>query len=150
MSIKFSISKLRHLLVFAVPVLAMLVLLLPSPIFAQTQSNWRGTMCVSDGQNVGAGDVATIQGLQCLIANVLFVAVRFIGLAGFVMFIFGAFRYMVSGGNSKETQGARDTITWAIIGLVVALSAVLIMNLLAAFTGIDTLTQFSIPASNTP
>lgn len=91
--------------------------------------------------------VATIQGIECLLANVLSVAITLIGLAGFIMMIVGAFRYLISGGNSKETETARNTMTYAVIGLVVALASFIILNIIAEFTGIKTILEFSIPNS---
>lgn len=116
---------------------------LPTPVHAQ--SNWEGTICVSEGGGPGTGDVATIQGLQCLVGNVLTVAIRVIGLAGFVMLIYASFRLLMAGSNSKATESAKNTLTFAIFGLVVALSAVIILNLIAAFTGVDIIKQFVIP-----
>lgn len=113
---------------------------------AQTQA-WSGVCVDTVGGNT---DVATIQGAQCLLANLLSVAISGIGLAGFVMMIVGSFKYLLSGGNSKGIEEAKGTMTMAIVGLVVALSAFIILNLLAAFTGTGTLfTQFVIPSSDT-
>ncbi len=119
--------------------------LLTSPAHAQTQ-DW-GTInshCVGGAQ----GDVATIRGLECLVANVLTVAVTIIGLGGFVMMIYGSFKYLLSGGNAKGIETARSTITFAIVGLAVALSAYFILNILAEFTGISMITRFQIPEIN--
>lgn len=94
--------------------------------------------------------VATIQGIECLIANVLSVAITLIGVTGFVMMIFGAFRYLISGGNSKETESAQKTLTYAVIGLVVALSSFIILNLIVQFTGVEQILNFSIGGNTTP
>lgn len=115
-----------------------------SALPVQAQSAWSG-VCIANDVGTGRGDVATIQGIQCIIANILMVAIRLLGLAGFVMLIIGAFRYLLSGGNSKGTETARNTLTFAIVGLVVALSAVIILNIISAFTGIEALTEFRIP-----
>lgn len=104
---------------------------------AQTTS-WTNTECVSHG------DVPTILGFECLIANVLRVAVTFIGLAGFVMLLYGAYKFLISGGNSKGMEDAQKTLTFSIIGLVVALSAFLIVRLISEFTGVDSILNFSI------
>jgi hypothetical protein len=113
------------------------------PAHAQIPTPW-------EQQNAGCvvNDVATIQGVGCLLSNVLNVAITFIGLAAFVMLIVGAFGYMLSGGNSKGTETARNTITFAIVGIVVALSAFIILNLISSFTGVDEVTQFEIPGSD--
>jgi hypothetical protein len=95
------------------------------------------------------GGVATIQGLRCIIANVLSVAITGIGLAGFIMLIIGGFRYLASGGNSKGAETAKNTITFAVIGLVVALSSFVILNLIAEFTGVKTILDFVIPEAGT-
>src|SRR5262245_53794023 len=109
-----------------------LLLSIISPVYAQTQT-WSG-VCVGPTQlnsNTNASDVATIQGIQCLVANIFTVIITVIGLAGFVMFIVGAFRYMVSGGNSKGTETAKNTLTFMVIGITVALSGFIILNLLS-------------------
>lgn len=111
------------------------------PALAQGPSPWTG-VCVDERTGV-----ATIQGLQCLIANVLQVAITVIGLIGFLIFIMAAFRYMLSGGESKGVEAAKNAMTYAVVGLVVALSAVIIINLLSAFTGIN-FGEFIIPDSN--
>lgn len=110
-----------------------------SPVAAQTQA-WSEGVCVENG-------VATVQGLQCLIGNLLSVSISGIGLIGFVMFIVGAFRYMLSGGNAKGTEGGKNTITFAVVGLVLALSAFMILNIIAQFTGISSILEFKIPTS---
>jgi len=115
----------------------------PLPVAAQTKA-WSG-VCIADRTATpGAGDVATFLGLQCLIANILSIALTLIGLAGFVMIIIGGFRYMLSGSDPKGADAARNTITFAVVGLVVALSAFIILNLIAAFTGIPSLTMFKL------
>lgn len=117
------------------------------PVQAQT-SDWSG-VCVGDASDLGvdASDVATIQGLECLIANIFTVFLAVIGLAGFVMFIVGSFRWMLSGGT-KGLDVAKGTMTTAIIGIVLALSAFIILNLVAQFTGVQSILTFSIPTSD--
>lgn len=121
--------------------------LLPASAYAQTTAPWDG-VCVS--QEITNGEetkVATIQGIQCIIANIFSIAISVIGLLGFVMFIVGSFKYLLSGGNSKGVESARNTFSYAVIGLVVALSSIIIINLVAAFTGVNTILNFVIPSS---
>ena len=124
-------------------VLSTLWLALPPSVSAQMAGpqKWAGD-CVEDG-------VATIQGLRCMVANILSIAITAIGFAGFVMLIIGSFRYLFSGGNSKGTETAKNTITFAVIGLVVALSSFVILNLIAEFTGVKTILNFVIPEAGT-
>lgn len=113
---------------------------------AQAQTlEWSG-VCVGSTEN--SEGVATIQGLECLIANVFVVAITVIGLAAFVMFIVASFRWLMSGGNSKGIESARNTMTFAVVGIVVSLSAFIILQLISSFTGIQSVNQFIIPTSD--
>lgn len=118
----------------------------PTPALAQGPQAWAG-VCIYTA-NDGEITVATIQGLQCLLANVLSVAITLIGIIAFFIFIISSFQIMTSGSNSKGLESAKGSMTYAVVGIVVALSAFLILNLISSFTGIN-LTQFIIPAANT-
>ncbi|NCN87800.1 MAG: hypothetical protein GW941_02800 [Candidatus Pacebacteria bacterium] len=107
-----------------------------------------GLNCTGTGSEVaGADDVATIQGFACLISNVLGVAITLIGMLALVMFIVASFRYLTFGSNSKSAEQAKDTFTYAVAGLVVALSSFIILNLISNFTGVD-VTSFVIPGAD--
>lgn len=135
---------------FRLIAITLAVVLLGAAPQAQAQVGpkpWSG-VCVGTGIT-GADDVATIQGVQCLIANFFSVAVSGIGLVGFVMLIVGAFRWQTSGNQTKGVEAGKNTITWAVLGLVLALSSVFILRLVAAFTGVSIITDFVIPSWNT-
>jgi len=106
---------------------------------------WTGVCVLDKTQSGFVSDVATIQGLQCLLANVLSVAVTLIGLAAFGVFVFSAIQLMLSGGNSKGLEAAKGSMTMAIVGIVVSLSAFIILGLISQFTGIN-FTTFIIPS----
>jgi hypothetical protein len=112
------------------------------PAQAQTRQ-WTasGSICVSGPNN----DVATIGGVQCLVANLLGIAIPAIALGSFVMLLIGSFKYLLSGGNAKGADTARLTITFAVVGLVVALSGFIILNLLVRFTGVNEINTFRVP-----
>jgi hypothetical protein len=137
--------------------LSSLALLLASPLviftraLAQTTEWTEANGCISNISVDGGATqfpVATIRGAECLLANVLQVAVTFIGLAGFVMFIVGAFLYLTSGGNQKGTTAAKQTVTYAIAGIVVSLFSFFILNLIADFTGTRGFMQFNLNIGN--
>lgn len=111
--------------------------------YAQTQS-WEKISggCVNDG-------VATLQGIACLGANILSVAMTILGLAGFIMVIYAAFNLLLSGGDSQAMEKSKKTLTFAIVGIILALSSFIIVNLIASFTGIDVIRNFKIPGSDT-
>jgi len=107
------------------------------PFLALYPQSW-SNRCVS------SGDVATIQGFECLFRNVLRVATTFCGLAFGVMLIVGGFKFILSGGDPKGTQSAQKTITTAFAGLVLTLALWIILRFVEQFTGLK-VTEFNIP-----
>jgi len=87
--------------------------------------------------------VATIQGLEGLFSNVVSVILGFGGIVLFVLLIVGGFNYLTSGGDPKKIEGAKATLTYAIIGIVVLVLAFLIIRLIETLTGAK-VTEFQI------
>ena len=65
------------------------------------------------------------EGVFTEITNTILFAV---GIISIIMLIWGGLRYILSGGDSKKVTDAKNTILYAIIGLVVALLAYAIVN----------------------
>lgn len=111
---------------------------------AQTTSAWSGK-CVGSYYGVpNTGDVATIQGFECLFYNVLQVITALAGIAFFIMFISGGFNYLFSGNDDKKVAAAASTLTMAVVGLVGIIVSYFILKLIQNFTGIN-VTDFIIP-----
>jgi len=68
----------------------------------------------------------TIQGgdIQTLLMNVYIVA----GIVAVVAIVIGGIRYTTSGGEASNIKAAKDTILYAVIGLVVVIMAAAITN----------------------
>jgi hypothetical protein len=105
---------------------------------ANAQSAW-------SGKCVASGDVATIQGLECLFGNILQVIVGLAGIIFFVMFVMGGFQYLFSTGDQKKAATASTTLTMAIMGLVGVVASYLILKLIQTITGAN-ITNFVIPS----
>ncbi len=59
-----------------------------------------------------------------------------VGFLSVIMLIFGGIRYIVSGGNSNAVSAAKNTILYAIVGLIIALFSYAIVNfVLDSLTG---------------
>ncbi len=56
------------------------------------------------------------------------IALYLIGAISVLMLIYGGIRYIVSGGDSKNVTAAKNTILYAIVGIVVAILAYAIVN----------------------
>lgn len=52
-----------------------------------------------------------------------------VGAVSIIMIIYGGFRYITSGGDSGKVGSAKNTIIYAIIGLIIVALAQLIVNL---------------------
>ena len=51
-----------------------------------------------------------------------------VGVVSVIMIIVGGFRYIISGGDSSSVQGAKNTILYAIVGLVIVVFAQVIIR----------------------
>lgn len=93
-------------------------------------------------------DVVGLCALETLFSNIVQMSAYLVGLAAFVAFLMGSFKYMTSGGDQKATQQAQQTITMAILGIILLVAAWLILSFVKQFTGVD-VTKFSIPGCET-
>lgn len=96
-------------------------------LFAQTNCNPDGvdlenTQCDTIFPQVTA-DSNTVQGIFSVVFYV-------IGAVAVIMIIIGSITMVTSGGDSQKVGKARETITYSAIGLVVAISAQLIIYFL--------------------
>lgn len=74
-------------------------------------------------------DLIGAEGVLTRISNVILMIV---GSISVVMLIYGGFRYIISGGDSKKVTDAKNTILYAIIGLVICILAYAIVNFVIA------------------
>lgn len=93
------------------------------------------------------GNVATIQGFECIFIRILNIATSLAGLAVFIMLLIGGFKYLTSGGDPKKAQSAKDTLSHAILGLVLIIAAWFILRFIEEFTGVK-VTIFKIPGAD--
>lgn len=109
----------------------------PSPTYAQ----WTPGVCTYTHE----GDqVATIGGLECLMQIALQYIVGFVAIGVLVMLVIGGYKLLTSGGDPKGVEGGKNVITYAIMGLVIALLSVFIINFIAQFTGATGILQFNL------
>lgn len=69
-----------------------------------------------------------LDGDSGIFKTVVNVLLFIIGLISVIMLIWGGIRYTTSGGNANSVTAAKNTIMYAIIGLVVAIFAYAIVN----------------------
>lgn len=86
---------------------------------------------------------ATIGDFQKVFQSLVSALIALAGIALFVMLVVGGVKYITSGGDPKATEGAKNTITYAIGGLVLILVSYLILVVIKAITGVN-VTEFKI------
>jgi hypothetical protein len=88
-------------------------------------------------------DVAQLQDLEGVFGNVVNVVLGLAGIVLFIMIILGGFSYITSGGDPKKVESARNTLTYAIGGMIFIALAYLILKFIEVFTGVP-VTEFKI------
>lgn len=82
---------------------------------------------IGDGVKKVGGDNAGMS-LEDGIKNVVNVLLFLLGAIAVIMIIIGGIRYATSNGDAGAIKGAKDTILYAVIGLIVAILAYAIVN----------------------
>lgn len=100
---------------------------LPSIAFAAdsniSDANTQDAVCEGIGLgNGGSGscDSGGSTSVNSIIHTVVSILSFVVGIAAIIVIIFGGFRYITSGGDSSKVSTAKSTITYALIGLLIA------------------------------
>lgn len=86
-------------------------------VFDQCKSNADSAVCKAKGDSLGK-----------MIQTVINILLYILGAVAVVMIVIGGIRYTTSNGDSGAIKSAKDTILYAVIGLVVAILAYSIVN----------------------
>ena len=113
----------------------------PAKVSAQSTGSATGTVTgTGDIQgNLKCGTTLSTENSSCdvqegttkvndLITTIVNIFSIIVGLISVVMIIYGGFRYVTSGGDSNNVSSAKNTIIYAIIGLVVVALAQFIVQ----------------------
>ena len=86
-------------------------------VFDQCKSNTSSAVCKSKNDNATT--------IAKTVVNLLFTV---LGIISVIMIVIGGIRYTTSGGDSAGLRNARDTIIYAVVGLVIAILSFSIVN----------------------
>lgn len=67
-----------------------------------------------------------------IIKNVINTLLFVLGMIAVIMIVIGGIRYATSGGDSTQVQAAKNTILYAVVGVVVAIMSFAIVNFVLA------------------
>lgn len=135
---KIMITKLRNILV-ATLALGVIAAPVAAPVLVSAAGNTIQD-CLSGGvglsvgngnacpQSPQGGNTGGTQKINDIITNVVNIFSAVVGVVSVIMIIFGGFKYISSGGDSGKVGEAKNTIVYAIIGLVVVALAQFIVQ----------------------
>ena len=114
----------RHFIAAAAIAVSSLIALVTAP------ASHAFNLGMQDGASAAKGiehvtDLFGATGIFSTITNVLLFV---IGAISVIMIIIGGLRYVVSGGDSSNVTAAKNTILYAIVGLIVALLSYAMIN----------------------
>ncbi len=103
--------------------LALSTVLVAAPVAVESASAQ-----VIDGLNMTKTADTQNTSVDTLIRNVINILLWAIGIVSVIMIIIGGIRYATSNGDSNQVTAAKNTIMYAVIGLVIAIFAYAIVN----------------------
>ncbi len=125
MNITFNKSTLRIALIGSVVGIVLLSLVTlfgadvsAAPVDVLTECDNKSKVCSGTDKNSLFG----------IITNIINLLLTVIGIIAVIMIVIGGFRYTTSAGDAGQTKSARDTIIYAVVGLVIAIMAYGIVN----------------------
>ena len=77
-----------------------------------------GVNCAAEGSNLQGTSLFGTDGIVPMVINTL---LTLVGVVSVVMLIIGGIRYIISSGDQNAVTTAKNTILYAIIGLIIAL-----------------------------
>lgn len=108
-----------------------LTLLAPGLVPAMASASITSDICT--GSNVGSSTSScttnsSTDSLKKLAASIISVFSILVGVVAVIMVIFGGFKYITSGGDSSSVSGAKNTLIYAIVGLIIVALAQFIVH----------------------
>lgn len=103
-------------------------LLVAQPVYAETSKE---SVCEGVGFVTGENDCSAPEGspsVSSIVKTVVNILSLLIGIAAVIMIMIGGFKYVTSSGDAGNTASAKNTILYALVGLVVAALAQVIVR----------------------
>ncbi len=120
------LKSLRKML--AITFASLMLMLVPAAALPMAVSADTIGDCLSQGSNLETGSgggctpANTSQGtqrIQDIVTTIVNIFSVIVGIVAVIMIIYGGFKYITSGGDSGNITSAKNTIIYAIIGLVI-------------------------------
>ena len=123
-----------------IPVLALgLIAIAPLTVSAEDNDPDTTTCSTAAGAKLSVGSGSKCAkteeqkwNLGNVIQDITEVLLFIIGAVAVIMIIIGGIRYVISGGDSSQVQAAKNTILYALVGVIVAILAYAAVNFVVA------------------
>ena len=89
---------------------------------AEAASCGSASECINQGMTA-SGTSSTPKSLGSILTTVTNILLFLMGAISVIMIIVGGIRYITSQGNQQQLQSAKNTVLYAVVGLVVAIAA---------------------------
>lgn len=94
-----------------------------------------GCLITPDG-GAELGKVVTIDCFPIILSNIILWLLIFTGAVALIMLILSGYKFLASGGDPKQAEGAKKTLTFAIIGMILIFLSFAIVTFLGKTTGV--------------
>lgn len=137
------IKKIKTLFIAVTAVFAFAApALVPAAVYANAQDTIESGLCQGTSLDTGATGNCSAQAndaqgkINTILTQVINIFSIIVGVIAVIMIIFGGLKYITSGGDSGNVSGAKNTIIYALVGLViVALAQFIVHFVLGKATG---------------
>lgn len=132
-------KKILQKLAFMLSTFAFAIAPLAMPVAVHAQADIDGSLCQGANLQVGNSDCNQDgdpgETVNDIIATVINIFSLVVGVVSVIMIIIGGLKYITSGGDSGNVSGAKNTILYAVVGLViVALAQIIVRFVLTRVT----------------
>lgn len=126
-------KSMKQKLAIMVSALALLVVPAFAPVYVGAQSVDNSLECGAEFELTPGGDCESsaeegTENIQTAIRRIVDILSIIVGIIAVIMIIFGGLRYITSGGDSSKVGSAKNTIIYAIVGLVIVAFAQFIVQ----------------------
>ena len=83
---------------------------------------------INDDCTLGSGQQSKLVGPGGMVTDIINIMLFVIGILCVIMIIWGGIRYTISNGASDKVKDAKNTILYAVVGLVIAIIAYALVN----------------------
>jgi Type IV secretion system pilin len=143
-----TLKKIGVAMIMAVSVLVGTVFLAPAPTASAaactdqssilTFPNWYRGVYTNTGTECNIEFKNGINDTWVIVTNIVEILIQAVGYVAVGFIIYGGFKYITSQGESAGVTEAKNTITRAVVGLVISIVSVLILNVVVGIFGLRT------------